>query len=434
MTEAAPSPDSTPLSESLEAAVYSACFGAEPDVALATLVASRPGARAAIESLALRVRRAAGCLQDANRAIPAESDPPPTMIGPYQVLRELGRGGFGRVYLVEQREPIRRRLALKVLRSDFPTDELLRRFEGERQVLASMNHPGIATIVEAGRTSIGQPFLAMEWIEGPPITTFADHKRLSVRERLQLFLGVCSAVAHAHQRGVLHRDLKPANILIADPDGQPLPKVIDFGLAKLRSVEAAIPGTAATRDGSLLGTPEYMSPEQARGEQLDSRTDVYALGAVLYELLTGRLPFLTSQLLAEGLASVAQVLTEQRAPSASRAVGDETAARNRGLTPTLLARRLRGDLDAVVACCLERDREARYENVAALTADLRRLLAGDPVTVARPSALRLLRDFGRRHRLLSSAVLAISLGGLIAATATTWSLWRVSEARRASSP
>ncbi|HEU4747220.1 MAG TPA: protein kinase [Gemmatimonadaceae bacterium] len=337
-------------------------------------------------------------------------------IGPYRLLERIGEGAMGEVYLAEQAQPVVRRVALKVIKPGMDSREVIARFESERQTLALMSHPSIAHIIDAGTTAAGRPYFAMEYVPGIPVTHYCDRHRLGIDHRLELFLQICSAVQHAHQKGVIHRDLKPSNLLVADLDGKPVPKVIDFGISKAMSALHE-PGRAHTRIGHLIGTPEYMSPEQAQLSPLDvdTRSDIYSLGVVLHELLTGLLPFKASDSTATPAVLVQELLTHDPAAPSAR-VNDSTplpqaAAAARHMSVRQLAARLSGDLDWIVLKALEKDRNRRYASPSELAADIRRHLANEPVTAGPPSAVYRMRKFAARHRL----ALAL-MGGVFAAT------------------
>ncbi|MEZ5963939.1 MAG: protein kinase [Planctomycetota bacterium] len=351
--------------------------------------------------------------------------------GPYRVVRRLGAGGMGSVWLAEQQHPVKRVVALKVMKAGADSDELLARFELERQTLARMSHPHIAQLYDAGTTPSGQPYFAMEFVDGTPITAWADDRTLDASGRIRLLLPVLEAVQHAHQRGVIHRDLKPGNVLVADDAGTAVPKVIDFGIAKMLDVAGHDDHDAGlTAIGSLLGTPEYMSPEQMRGGAAlaDTRTDVFALGVMLYELLTGALPVDGRRLRRAGHLEMLRILLEEQPPAPSArvttvtpgdgdgAAGARRAAQARSTTPTALRRRLRGELDWIVLKAIDRDSDRRYATVKELADDLRRHLAGDTVSAGPPSTWYRLRKTIARHRAVSVAA-AVSLlclvGGLI---------------------
>ena len=351
----------------------------------------------------------------------------PGRIGPYRIIRPLGQGGMGVVYLAEQTEPVRREVALKVLRTGVDMEMVVARFESERQALAVMEHPNITRVFDAGTTADGCPYFVMERVDGVPITEYATTHRLDTRQRVRLFLQVCRAVQHAHQKGIIHRDLKPSNVLVAEGDGEPVAKVIDFGIAKAVRPAAAGPGAAApalTLTGSALGTPAYMSPEQYAGSGLDvdTRTDIYALGVLLYELLVGVLPFDTRT--HQGWALLAhQLTTEPPAPSARfrelEAKEQAALAELRRTDPGSLQQELRGDLAWIVLKAMEKDRDRRYETAAAFAHDLERHLADEPVLAGPPSGAYRARKFVRRHRagVAFTAALLLLLVGFSAAAA-----------------
>jgi serine/threonine protein kinase len=327
----------------------------------------------------------------------------PDRIGAYRVVRVLGQGGMGIVYLAEQDEPVRREVALKVLRAGMDTERIVARFESERRALAVMEHPNITRVYDAGATESGLPYFVMERVEGAPITDYADARRLTVRERARLFTQVCRAVQHAHQKGIIHRDIKPSNVLVAESDGAPLCKVIDFGIAK-----AVAPGAESahlTVAGTAVGTPAYMSPEQTAGSGLDvdTRSDIYSLGVLLYELLAGALPFEPRA----AAWALAPALTEDPSPPSARfealdpELREAVAERRRGDAGSVRGD-LAGDLDRVVLKALEREREQRYATASDLALDLERYLADEPVSASPPSGVYRARKFVRRHRLAVS--------------------------------
>ena len=349
--------------------------------------------------------------------------------GRYQILRPVGEGGMGTVYLAEQREPIRRRVALKVVKLGMDTSQVLARFDNERQALAMMDHPNIAQIFDAGATSKGRPYFVMEYIEGAPITEYCDRERMTTRERLGLFLAVCRGVQHAHQKGVIHRDLKPSNVLVMQQDGAPIPKVIDFGIATATD-KWAVEKTLLTEFGQIVGTPEYASPEQAdtiTGD-VDESSDVYSLGVLLYELLIGAVPFDMATLRNAGLAEMLRIIREEEAPSLSRrltsmgAAATDIAARRR-TDPVSLRRLVNGDLNSITMKALEKSRERRYASVSDLAADIQRLVENRPVLASPPGSVDRTRKFFRRHRLAALGT-AAGLVFIVLSGMTVWSLSR----------
>jgi len=349
----------------------------------------------------------------------------PGPIGPYHLLQVLGEGGMGIVYLAEQREPLVRRVALKLIKPGMDTREVLARFEAERQALALMDHPSIARVLDAGLGPGDRPYFVMEYVAGIPITDYCDRHRLPNAERLQIFLQVCSALQHAHQKGIIHRDLKPSNILVTVQDGKPVPKVIDFGIAKATR-QGSVERAAFTQLGMLIGTPEYISPEQAEasGLEVDTTTDIYSLGVVLYELLTGVLPFQPETLREAGYAEMHRIIREQDPPKPSlrvTALGATAAeaARQRQTTQPALGKQLRGDLDAIAMKAMDKDRTRRYASASEFAADIARYLNGEAVVASPPSVLYRARKFVRRHRLgvgAAAIVVAALVVGLVVST------------------
>ena len=348
-----------------------------------------------------------------------------TSIGPYQLLKRLGEGGMGEVWLAEQRQPVQRRVAVKLIKRGMDTRRVILRFEAERQALAMMDHPAIAKVHDAGETPQGRPYFVMEHVKGVPITSHCDRQKLSNRERLELFVQVCEGVQHAHQKAVMHRDLKPSNVLVSMQDGRAVPKIIDFGMAKAMA-QKLTERTLFTETGTLLGTPEYMSPEQAEmtGQDVDTRTDVYSLGVMLYELLTGALPFDPKELRKAGHAGIARKIREEEPSKPSARVEtlepdvSATSAARRRTGIAGLRRQLSGDLDWITMKALEKDRTRRYGSPSELAADILRHLNDQPVTAGAPSVSYRAGKFIRRHRagvLLTAAAALV----LVAFSVTT---------------
>ena len=320
-------------------------------------------------------------------------------IGPFKLLRQLGEGGFGTVYLAEQSSPVRRQVALKLIKPGMDSREIISRFEAERQALAMMDHPHIAKVYDAGTTAGGRPYFVMELVEGAPITEFSAGADLGIAGMLGLFADVCAAVQHAHQKGIIHRDLKPANILVSVHDGEPVVKVIDFGIAKAIGTEAS--GiTLFTQMGRMIGTPQYMSPEQAELHPLavDTRSDIYSLGVVLYELLTGKTPLDPERLRGVPYGEIRRLIHEVIPLKPSTRLSDLPASFHADGGSGVSPRALRGDLDWIVLKALEKDPERRYESAGALAEDLLRYLQHKPVEARPPSMAYLMQRFARRHR------------------------------------
>jgi serine/threonine protein kinase/dienelactone hydrolase len=352
---------------------------------------------------------------------------PGAMVGRYKLLQRIGEGGCGVVWMAEQEEPVRRRVALKVIKLGMDTKSVVARFEAERQALAMMDHPNIAKVLDAGATDAGRPFFVMELVRGISITRYCDENQLTPRARLELFIKVCRAIQHAHEKAIIHRDLKPANILVTLHDGVPVPKVIDFGIAKATRGRLT-DQTLFTAFEQFIGTPVYMSPEQAElsGLDVDSRSDLYSLGVLLYELLTGRPPFDPKAFAKAGVDEIRQHIREGEPPRPSTrlsTLGEEersTVARQRGTVAEKLSVLLRGDLDWVVMRCLEKDRTRRYETANGLAADIERHLRNEPVIARPPSSFYLLQKLIRRHRVgftAASLVIAVVVVGAIVTAA-----------------
>jgi hypothetical protein len=355
----------------------------------------------------------------------------------YKILQKLGEGGCGVVYMAEQTEPVRRRVALKVIKLGMDTKQVIARFEAERQALALMDHPNIAKVLDAGTTEKGRPYFVMELVKGIRITDYCDQNHLSTEERLGLFTLVCHAIQHAHQKGIIHRDIKPSNILVTLHDGVPVPKVIDFGIAKATE-QALTEKTVFTAFGQFMGTPAYMSPEQAElsGLDIDTRSDIYALGVLLYELLTGKTPFDAKELLQAGLDEMRRRIREEEPmrPStrlSTMADADLTeVAQQRHAEPSKLTRFIRGDLDWIVMKCLEKDRTRRYETANGLATDIRRHLTNEPVVACPPSAAYRFQKMVRRNKLAFAAITAVAAALLLGLGLSTW-LWLAERKARA---
>jgi serine/threonine protein kinase/tetratricopeptide (TPR) repeat protein len=391
--------------------VHEACGGDEARVAH---VAALLAAAEAPDSL---LDRSAGSDPLATIDQPAAENTG-TVIGPYRLTEPIGEGGMGTVWMAQQTAPVKRRVAVKLIKAGMDSRQVIARFEAERRALALMDHPHIARVLDAGATEAGRPYFVMELVKGLPITRYCDERRLSVRQRLELFVPVCQAVQHAHQKGIIHRDLKPSNVLVAEYDGRPVPKVIDFGVAKATGQQLT-EQTLHTGFGAVVGTPEYMSPEQAGFNQLDidTRSDIYSLGVLLYELLAGSPPFTRKELERAGVLEMLRVIREREPtrPSTrlSTAEGLPTLAANRGTEPRRLARLVRGELDWIVMKALEKDRSRRYETANGLAADVQRYLADEVVAARPPGAGYRLGKFLRRNRGPVAAVLVASVSGVV---------------------
>lgn len=364
------------------------------------------------------------------------SEQPGTRIGPYTLIEAIGEGGMGSVFRAEQTEPVKRMVALKLIKAGMDTRHVLARFEAERQALALMDHPNIAKVLDAGATAAGRPYFVMELVQGIPLTQFCDQQGLTSRQRLELFIPVCQAIQHAHQKGIIHRDIKPSNVLVTQYDGKPVPKVIDFGIAKATAGEMA-DGATFTNIGNIVGTPEYMSPEQAMPGQsdIDTRSDVYALGVLLYELFTGSTPHDRARLRKAALLEVLRVIRDEEPPRPSTRLSSSDAlpsiAANRRTDPARLTRLMRGDLDWVVMKALEKDRERRYASASGFAADLQRYLDDEPVSAGPPSQLYRLKKLVRRNKGAVTAAAMVVFALVAGIVGTSIGMIRADRARTA---
>jgi serine/threonine-protein kinase len=374
--------------------------------------------------------------EDATRVFPGAQARPadvPNQVGAYHLLRRLGEGGMGEVWLAEQKEPIERTVALKLVRLGMDTRQFVARFESERQALALMHHPAIASVIDGGATETGRPYLVMEYVEGVPITDYCELHRLTIRQRLELFVQVCEGVQHAHQKGIIHRDLKPSNVLVAEVDGRPAPKIIDFGLAKAIT-QSLTEKSVHTVLGGWIGTPAYMSPEQAEiTGDIDTRTDVYSLGVMLYRLLTGMSLFDERTFEGAGFDDTRRVIREVVPPRPSTRVSAaaDTAvalAEARQMEPRALVQRLKGDLDWIVMKAVAKEKELRYGSAAELAADIERHLTSQPVVASPPSRVYRLRKFVKRHRVGAAAGGAVLVTLLLGVIVATWQAVRATRA------
>ena len=362
---------------------------------------------------------------------------PGVQIGRYKLLEKLGQGGFGAVWAAEQKEPIRRRVALKIIKLGMDTSQVVARFEAERQALALMDHPNIARVLDAGATDNGRPYFVMELVKGISVTKYCDQERLTTKERLDLFIKISHAVQHAHQKGLIHRDIKPSNIMVTLHDGVPVPKVIDFGIAKATQQELT-EKTLYTQYSQFIGTPAYMSPEQAEmsGLDIDTRSDIYSLGVLLYELLTGETPFDSKELVASGIDEMRRIIREKEPQRPSTRVATlqdnrrTTTARQRSSDIPKLINLLRGDLDWIVMKCLEKDRTRRYDTANGLAMDLKRHLENAPVTARPPSALYRFQKAWKRNKVVYTAAMVAAVALTTGLVISVWQSAVANEARR----
>lgn len=382
-----------------------------------------------------------GVLDTASNDPPRETsspvEAPGAVIGPYKLREQIGEGGFGLVYVAEQQQPVRRKVALKIVKPGLETREVIARFEAERQALALMDHPNIARVFDAGVSDSGRPYFVMELVRGLPINEYCDQHQFTTGERLELFISVCQAIQHAHQKGIIHRDLKPSNLLVERHDDRSVVKVIDFGVAKALKGQIS-EHSVYTRFAQIVGTPLYMSPEQAEmsGQDVDTRSDIYSLGVLLYELLTGTTPFDKERLRTVGFDELRRIIREEDPPKPSTRISTlgqaaTTVSANRRSDPRRLGRSIRGELDWIAMKALEKDRARRYETAADLARDVQRYLRDEPVEASPPSRLYCLRKFLRRNRGPALAATLISLALVGGIVGTTWGMIRAEGARDA---
>jgi serine/threonine protein kinase len=401
--------------------------------------AGRPGLREHIDGLLRASEQVGSFLESPALAAPAPAEGPVsgpgTVIGPYKLMEQIGEGGMGLVFVAEQQQPVRRKVALKVIKPGMDSRAVIARFEMERQALALMDHPNIAKVLDGGETDRGRPYFVMELVKGEPITGYCDQNQVPIRQRLELFGHVCQAVQHAHQKGIIHRDIKPSNVLVVSHDGKPVVKVIDFGVAKAIGQQLT-DKTVYTQFAQPIGTPLYMSPEQAgeSGLDVDTRSDIYSLGALLYELLTGTTPFDKERLKSAGFDEFRRIIREEEPPKPSTRIStmgqaSSTISARRKSDPKRLSQLCRGELDWIVMKALEKDRDRRYESASAFAADVQRYLNDEPVQACPPSAWYRVRKFVRRNKgpvLATSGIMLCLIGGIIG---TSWGMMQAIEAQ-----
>jgi serine/threonine protein kinase len=369
--------------------------------------------------------------------LPPIAEQPGTQIGRYKLVHEIGQGGMGLVYLAEQEEPVKRKVALKIIKPGMDTREVVSRFQTERQALALMDHPCVAHVLDGGSTESGRPYFVMDLVEGTKITDYCDACRYTTRQRLDLFVQVCQAVHHAHQKGVIHRDLKPSNILVTTEGDSAVPKVIDFGIAK--AIHQPLTDQSVYTDvAQMMGTPLYMSPEQAQrsGQDIDTRTDIYSLGVLLYELLTGATPFDQERLKDSSLDDVKRIIREEEPPRpstrlstlAQAAANVETLSEAHGTSLRSLAEELSGELDWIVMKALEKDRTRRYESATDFARDIERYLNDEPVDACPPSKVYRLKKFARRNRAAVAATVAVALALIVGTGVAIGQAYRATKA------
>ncbi len=409
---------------------------------LDAVCAGKPELRRGVELLLKAVAKVGNFLESPALApVPTGDGPvserPGTVIGPYKLLQQIGEGGMGTVYMAEQTEPIQRKVALKVIKPGMDSRQVIARFEAERQALSMMDHVNIARVLDAGATDSGRPYFVMELVHGVPMTKYCDDNHLTPRERLELFVPVCHAIQHAHQKGIIHRDIKPSNVMITLYDGKPVPKVIDFGVAKATE-RRLTERTLFTQYGAMVGTFEYMAPEQAEMSALgaDTRSDIYSLGVLLYELLTGSTPLSSKRIREAAYAEILRMIKEEEPPKPSTRLSDSGEAlasisAQRHMEPAKLTRLLRGELDWIVMKCLEKDRNRRYDTASALVGDVQRYLHDEPVAACPPSKSYRFGKFARRNKaaLMTASVVALALAAGTAVA--TWQAFRATRAMAA---
>jgi serine/threonine protein kinase/WD40 repeat protein len=428
----------TPNAETLFVQAIEIESAAERAAYLDRACANDPALRLELEQLVADHFRAGTFLENPAAQIADTLDEPSTerpgaIIGPYKLLEQIGEGGFGIVFLAEQSQPVRRKVALKILKAGMDTRQVVARFEAERQALAILDHPHIAKVFDGGSTPSGRPYFVMELVRGVPITQFCDEHKLSPRQRLELFLPICHAVQHAHQKGIIHRDLKPSNVLVSRHDTTPMVKVIDFGVAKALG-EQLTDKTLFTGIAQMIGTPLYMSPEQAGMSDLDvdTRSDIYSLGVLLYELLTGTTPFTQERFKKAAYDEIRRIIREEDPPKPSTrlstAEGLPSIAANRGTEPKKLSVLLRGELDWIVLKALEKDRNRRYDTANGLAHDIERYLHDEPVQACPPSAGYRIRKFARRNKRLLASVSLLALALMTGTVVSAWQAIRATDA------
>src|SRR3954447_9937512 len=404
--------------------------------------AGKPELRVRVDALLRAHEEASGFLREPGGPFGTAAERPAgeasgAVIGPYKLLQVIGEGGMGTVFMAEQTHPVQRKVALKVIKAGMDSKQVTARFEAERQALAMMDHANIARVLDAGATESGRPYFVMELVHGVPITKYCDDNRLTPRQRLELFVPVCLAIQHAHQKGIIHRDVKPSNVMITLYDGNPVPKVIDFGVAKATK-QKLTERTLFTQYGSMVGTLEYMSPEQAEMSALgvDTRSDIYSLGVLLYELLTGSTPLTHKRMKEAAYGEILRMIKEEEPPRPSTRLSDSGEALAsisalRKTEPAKLTKLVKGELDWIVMKTLEKDRNRRYETASGLAHDIERYLHDEPVQACPPSAGYRIKKFWRRNQGPLTAAAVVRLCRVGAIVGTSWGLVRAVQAETA---